>query len=212
MATIHTHVYRWKIFVVVSTSISKYPNVTIPTAPQLLIANADIRKLITELKGVNSVYLPRKTSDSTYNIVYIKDKMKNAALTFSLYKGKKRFRGYRERLLTDLPYREETNQYVVSMGTIRFDFPKVNVPGVLLKVNNDKYRVEPQDNKYEFNYLNRSNENILVDFVVAESKRREVHYKNQPISSLPYDREKGCYIIDKSFLKSLKLQRTLAKI
>ncbi len=189
----------------------KIPECYDTDSTQLLITRANVKSLVTELKGVNSVYLPRKLNDSTYSILYLKHRLTGAAITFLVYKGKKRIRGYVDQSLTDLPYNDATKQYVISTGTLRFYFPQGDVYDVLLKINKEKYRVLPEKNMYEFNYLNRSRENISVDFTVGGPKKSVVQYKNQLLSSLPYDETTGCYIIDKKFLNELKQKETVAK-
>ena len=137
--------------------------------------------------------------------------MKDAGLTFTIYKGKKRVRGFADQSLNDLPYNESTKQYVISTGTVRFYFSGVEPLDVLLKINNrDRYRVLSDSNVYEFTYLNRRNEKVSVDFIVAESKRKVTRITNQALATLPYDEARGCYVIDKTFLKTLK-QTPLSK-
>ncbi len=189
----------------------KIPECYDTDSTQLLITNANVKYLSAELKGINSVYLPQKSSDSTYSITFLKNKLKDAPITFSVFKGKKRIRGYRDQSLTDLPYNESAKQYVISTGTLRFYFPQVEVYNVVLKINKDKYRVLADKNLYEFIYLNRKNENISIDFAVADGKKRVIQYNNQPLASIPFDEEKGCYMIDKKFLKELKQMKTVAK-
>ena len=83
---------------------------------------------------------------------------------------------------------------------------------VVLKVNGDKYRIAPENNKYEFIYLNRQAENILVDFMIYDSKGRVSQYKNQPLEYFPVDESTGYRVIDKKFLKALKQTGALARM
>jgi hypothetical protein len=179
---------------------------------KLMYVNANIKNLTAELKGLNSVYLPRKTNDSTYNVLFLKNKLNDAAITFALYNGKRRIRSYRDQPLTAFPYDEATNRYVLSTGTIQLYFPRLKVDNVVLKVNGDKYRIAPEKNKYEFIYLSRKTENILVDFTIYDSRGRVTQYNNQPLESLPYVENKGYRVIDKKFLKELKQKAGIARL
>jgi|GEM_PF-2648394 len=182
----------------------KIPECYDTDSTQLLIVNANVKNLVAELEGLNSVYLPQKLGDSLFRLVYLKNRMESAALTFSVYKGKKRVKGYANQRLSSLPFNASTRQYVISTQTVRFYFSDVEPLDVLLKINKDKYRVPADSNMYEFTYLNRSNEKTSVDFIVAESKRKVSRFTNQSLASLPYDEVRGCYVIDKNFLKTLK--------
>lgn len=178
---------------------------------QLQYVNADVRDMMAELKGLNSVYLPRKTGDSTYHIIHLKEKMDEAVLSFSLYNGKRRIRGFKDKRLSDFPFDSAARQYVLSTGTQQFYFPRLNVWDVVLNVNGDRYRVAENKNKYDFVHLKHKSDSILVDFTIFESKKRMTQYKNQPLRSLRYDAAKGCYIIDRDFLKELKQKTTVAE-
>ena len=171
---------------------------------QVQYVNANIKNLSAELIGLNSVYLPRKVDDSIHSILFLKNKLDQAAISFSLYNGKRRVKTFRDEQLTMFPYDEATNQFMLSTGNYKFYFPKVKVYDVVLKVNKDKYRVYPEKGKCEVVYLNRKVENILVDFSVLESRGRIVQYKDHPVSSLPYDKSNGYRVINKDFIKALK--------
>ncbi|MEP7377379.1 MAG: OmpA family protein [Chitinophagaceae bacterium] len=173
--------------------------------------NADIKNLSAELKGLNCVYIPRKIDDTNYKILFLKDKLNGAAITFALYKGKRRIRSFRDQPLTAFPYDETAKRYVLSTGTIQLYFPKLKVDNVVLKVNGDKYRIAPENNKYEFVYLNRQTEDIMVDFTIYDSKGRVSQYKNQPLGYFPVDESTGYRVIDKKFLKALKQTGNIAQ-
>jgi hypothetical protein len=173
--------------------------------------NATIKNLSAELKGLNSVYLPRRVADSIHSILYLKNKLDEASISFSLYNEKRRIKTFRDEQLTTFPYNEISNQYLLSTGSLKFYFPKVKVYDVVLRVNKDKYRVYPQKGKCEVVYLNRKVETILVDFSVIESRGRIVQYKDQPISSLPFDESNGYRVINKDFIKLLKQKGTVAE-
>jgi hypothetical protein len=177
---------------------------------RMLITNADIRNLSAELKGLNSVYLPRKLNDSTYEVLFIKNKLRNATVTFSLFKGKRRIRGYRDQPVSTFPYNEATKQYTIRTDSTRIYFPKLDVWDVVLRVNKLPYRVAPEKNEYSFLYLDHKAENITVDFTIADSRERLTVYRNQPIESIPYDESKGYRIVDKKFLKELKIKQSTA--
>ncbi|MBL7749599.1 MAG: OmpA family protein [Chitinophagaceae bacterium] len=177
---------------------------------QVQYVNAGIKNLSAELRGLNSVYLPRMVDDSLVNIVHLKNEMDEALISFSLYNGKRRVRTFRNESLKAFPYDAATNRYLLSTSTSKFYFPGVKIYDVVLKVNKDKYRVYADKNRYEFMYLNRSEENIVVDFAVLGPKGKLTQYKNQPLASLPFDAGTGYYIIDKKFLKALKLNSAIA--
>ena len=178
---------------------------------KLLFVNTNIKNLTAELKGLNSVYMPRKINDSTHTVLFIKDNLDKAAIAFSLYNGRKRVKYFWDQPLSSLPYDEISKKYILSTDTLKFYFSRLKMFDVVLKVNNDKYKIAPIKNKYDFIYLNRKTENILVDFSVIE-RGKITHYNNQPIRSLPYDTNKGYHVIDKKFLKTLKQPDGLARI
>jgi len=178
---------------------------------RMLIANADIKHLTAELKGLNSVYLPRKVSDSTYEVLFLKNKLDQAAITFSLYNGRRRVRSFRDQPVTTLPYDHANKQYVFSTTPVKIYFPKLEVLDVVLRVNKDGYRAVPEKNEYSFLYLNRETENITVDFAVAGPKGKAIIYKAQPIESIPFDGNKGCWVIDKKFIKYLQQMSKFSK-
>jgi len=177
---------------------------------KLLFVNSSIKNLSAELRGLNSVYLPRKINDSTHSILYIKDQLKNAVITFSLYNGKRWMKTFRDQQLSSFQYDEILKQYVLSTAKLKFYFPKVKIYDVVLKVNNDRYKIAPEKKKYEFLYLNRKTETILIDFSTIDAKGRIKQYKDQPIESLPYDETTGYRVIDKKFIKTLKQSGSVA--
>jgi hypothetical protein len=179
---------------------------------RLLFVNANVRNLTAEIRGLNSLYMPRKVNDSTHSILFLKDKMEDAAISFAVYKGKKRIRSFVDQQLTALPYDETSKQYVISTRDIKFHFPRSRMYDVILKVNKDRYKTAPLKNKYDFVYLNRQTEKILVDFSVMDAKGRVTQFKDQPIERLPYDANSGYHVIDKKFIKALKQNLTLAKL
>ena len=179
---------------------------------QVYLVNARLKNFTVELQDMNSVYLPRKKNDSTFSLVYLKNKSKNAVMSFSLYAGKKRIRSFRDQPLTSMRYDSVNHVYTMSIDTVQIYFPKVNVFDVALKVNKDKYRVVPDKNEYNFIYLNRPSENILVDFSVVDSKGRLVQFKNQPLSTFHFDAVRGRYVVDRELVKMLKKQQSTAKL
>lgn len=179
---------------------------------QVMYVNADIKNLSAELKGLNSVYLPRKINDTTHSLIFLKEKLADAAISFGLYNGKRRIRSFMDQPLTNFPYDETSKRYVLSTGTHKFYFPRLKVYDVVLKVNGDKYRAYPEKDKCEFLYLNRKTESVLVDFSIIGSRGRVTEYKNQPIESLPYDALNGYRVIDKEFIKVLKQKAKISTI
>lgn len=177
---------------------------------KLLFTNANIRNLNAELIELNSVYLPRKIDDNTHSLVYQKNKKDEMWISFALYDGKRRIRSFRNRPLDMFPYDSVNNQYILSTGSYKFYFPKIEVFDVVLKVNGDRYRVYPEDHKCEVKYLNRKKENILVDFSVVDKKGNYTLYKDQPLGSLPVN-ENGYHVLDKDQLKLLKEKGSVAK-
>jgi OmpA family len=169
----------------------------------LLLTNATIKNFYAELKGLNSVYLPRRINDSIYGLLYIKNKIGGAGITFTLYDGKRRIKTFRDQPLSVFPYDETSNRYKISLTSLRIYFPRLRVTDVMLKVNKDKYRVAPEKKQYEFVYLNRKTEKIKVDFTIVVPGGRVVEYRDQPIESIPYDESKGYRVINKQFLKEL---------
>jgi hypothetical protein len=171
--------------------------------------NTRLKNFTAELKGLNSVYFPRKINDSTYSLVFLRNKLDNAPISFSLYSGKKRIRGFKDHLVSGLPYDSMKKGYELSIDTVRLYFPKVNIGDVSIKVNKVKYRVVPEKNRYEFLYLKGREEEILVDFSIIGPKGRVTTYKNQPLESFPYDDEKGYRVIDKDHIKFLNRSQTV---
>jgi hypothetical protein len=151
--------------------------------------------------GLNSVYLPRKVDDTTHSVLYLKDQLRNAAISFTLYYGISRVKSFKDEPLTAFPYDEKAGRYILSTGSYKFYFPKQKVWDVVLKVSGDKYRLYPEKNKIRFVYLKRKTENIVVDFTIVESRSRTRHYQNIPIELLRFDEKTGFHVIDKKFLK-----------
>lgn len=176
---------------------------------QVQFVNTRIRHISTELKELNSVYLPRKTGDSTYNVMFVKDRLNKASISFALYNGKRRIKGFKDQLLATFPYDETSKKYILTARSLQLYFPKLEVVNVVLKVNSDKYRVMPENNIYDFLYLSRRAETITVDIWVME-KKKLVKYDNQPLISLPYDEKTQRWVVDKRFLQTLKEQKMVA--
>ena len=170
---------------------------------KLMYVNAGIKNLTAELIGLNSVYMPRKSNDSTHNILYLKENSNGALVSFSLYNGKRRIRTFRDQKLSSFPYDESEKTYLLTTDTIRFQFPGMKFGDVAMKVNGDKYRTFIDKSKCEIIYLNRETEKIMVDLSVFISKKKYVFFKNQPLTSLPFDEKTGSYVVDKEFLKLL---------
>src|SRR5688572_1475686 len=177
---------------------------------KVFFVNSTIKNLSAELRGLNSVYLPRKINDSTHSILYIKDELKNAVITFSLYNGKRWMKTFRDQQLSALPYDERSHGYILTTSKLKFHFPKLRIYDVVLKVNNDRYKTAPAKKKYEFVYLNRNTETILIDFSTIDARGRIKQYKDQPVESLPYDEATGYRVIDKRFIKVLKQTNSVA--
>jgi hypothetical protein len=188
----------------------KIPECFDTDSTKLLFVNADIKNLSAELIGLNSVYLPRKISDTSSSLLFVKNQLKDALISFSFYKGKKRIRSFRDQPVTSFPFDETNKQYLLRSDSIKLYFPDINVYVVTMKVNSDKYWTYPEKNRCELKYLKRKTEKILVDFMVVGPKGRVTMYKNQPIESIPYDVSSGCHIIDKDFLKLLKEKGSVA--
>lgn len=133
-------------------------------------------------------------------------------MSFSLYAGKRRIRSFRDQPLTSMRYDSVNRNYTISLDTVQIYFPKLNVADVALKVNKDKYRVTPEKRKYEFIYLNKASETLVVDFSIIDSKGNLLQFKNQQIASLPFNSDKGCYIVDREYIKLLRKQQSTAKL
>jgi hypothetical protein len=177
---------------------------------KIMYVNAGIKGLSAELFGMNSVYMPRKINDTTNSVIYIKDELDNAAISFGLYNGKKKIKSFYSRALNDFPFDEEKQSYVLTTSSQKFYFPKVKVYDVIVKVNADKYRVYPENKKCEVIYLNQKSEKITVDFTVEGRRGSLTQYKDQPISSLPFDPVTGYRVIDKNLIRALKEKNSLA--
>ncbi|HEV7779707.1 MAG TPA: OmpA family protein [Chitinophagaceae bacterium] len=171
---------------------------------KFMYVNAGVKNLTAELKGLNSVYMPRRINDTTHTLLYQKDKIGDAVLSFSLYNGKRRIRGFRDKVITKFPYDKATQQYILATGTRRLYFPRLNVWSVVLNVNGDRYRAPGDKHCYDFIYLKQETDSILVDFTVVESKKTVTVYKDQLLSSIPYDSLRQQYVIDRNFVRVLK--------
>jgi hypothetical protein len=85
------------------------------------------------------------------------------------------------------------------------------VQNVVLKVNDDRYKVAADRKKYDFVYLNRPSEKILVDFTVTESNGLSYKFTDQPLESLPFNPTLGYRVINKKFYKILKQTQDITK-
>jgi len=178
---------------------------------KLLYTNTKIKNLTAELVGLNSVYMPRKINDSTFSILYLKDEMKNALVSFSLYNGKRWIKTFRHQSLGAFIFDDNKGQYLIQTDTAKIYFPKLRVQNVVLKVNEDKYKVAAAGKKFDFVYLNRPSEKILVDFTITESNGRSFKFTDQPLESLPLDASLGYRVINKKYYKILKQARDISK-
>lgn len=178
---------------------------------RLLYVNTKIKNLTTELVGLNSVYMPRKINDSTFSILYLKDEMKNALISFSLYNGKRWVKTFRHQRLDALVFDDNTQQYLIQTDTAKIYFSKLRVQNVVLKVNEDRYKVAADRKKFDFVYLNRPSEKILVDFTIIESNGRSYKFTDQPLESLPFNTSLGYRVINKKFYKLLKQAQDITK-
>jgi hypothetical protein len=177
---------------------------------QLFYVNNTIKQLSAELKGMNSVYMPRKINDSTHKVIYLKDKSSDAVLTFSLYKGKKRIRGFKDKPITAFPYDASSDKYILTTDTKSFLFQKTKVWDMVLKVNGDRYRVPEEKGRFDFTHLKYKEDSVLIDFSVIGPKGRIVDYANLPLESLHYDEAKGCYIINRELIKTFTIKTIYA--
>jgi hypothetical protein len=176
-----------------------------------LLVHTKVRNLTTELVGLNSVYLPRKSSDSTHRILFIKEEPEKALMSFSVYHGRRYLRSFRNRPLTLLPYNEALKSYEVKLDSVRFYLPRQKNHELYLRVNGDRYRVGPEGNRYRFVYMKRNDETLTVDLHLQGKKDRMWVYKNIPLASLPYDADKGEYVVDKAFQKELELRKAVTR-
>jgi hypothetical protein len=173
----------------------------------MLLVDAPVKYLSSELIGMNSVYLPRLLKDSAYSILYGKRELSKANISFKLYNSKTSARYFSNQPITSLPYDPLHKSYIISTDTVKIQSKGLKDFTILLKVNRDRYRAFPDKNKFDFIYLNRQNENVTVD-VYARGKRKQVReYKNVPVSSIPVDQLSGYCVIDKNFLKSLDTKK-----
>lgn len=176
-----------------------------------LLVNTRIKSLTTELVGLNSVYLPRKTSDSTHSILFVKDELNKARVSFSAYHGKRYVKLFRNKPITSFPYDEAAKGYVVAIDSVRFYLPKLKDYDMVIKVNGDRYRTFLEKDRCQFVYVKRKDESITVDLQVPGKKGKMMEYKNQPLAGIPFDTVQGSYVIDKAYLKELELKKAVTK-
>jgi len=172
--------------------------------------NKSVRNMTVELKGYNSLYMPRKENDSVASILYIRDNLEDAQLQFSIYKGKRRVRSFREQQLATFPFDPVNNYYVVETGSQQFYFGKLKVFGVHMRVNGDKYWAVPDEGFYDFTYCRKRTEDIRLEFWLEGRRGRAELFRNIAISSLPYDPVTKRYIINRNSLSALRAQQNLA--
>ena len=175
-----------------------------PTDTTSLYVDAKIKRLSAELIGWNSVYIPKGTKDSTYQLVYQKNKLEQTPVSFTLYKGKRRVRGYTNLQVNTLPYDEAKKRYILTADSCRMYFPKLEVLDLVVRMNREAYRVVPDGQQYNFLYLRRKNQKITVDFTVIGAWGKVYSFRNQPLNSLPYDESTGRLVINRKFVKELK--------
>jgi len=176
-----------------------------------LLVNTRIKSLTTELLGLNSVYLPRKTSDSTHSILFVKDEMNKALVSFSAYYGKRYLKRFTNKPPTIFPYDSDKRSYVVSVDSVRFYLPGLRGYDMVMKVNGDRYRTFLEKDRCQFVYVKRKDESIAVDLWVRGKKGKLVEYKNQPLAAIPFDGMKGEYVIDRGYLKELELKKAVTR-
>lgn len=176
-----------------------------------LLVNTKLRGLNTELIGLNSVYVPRQTTDSTHSIVFLKDKLNEALVSFSAYYGKRYVKRFSNKPLTIFPYNEAANRYQVSVDSVSFYLPGLKNYDLVIKVNGDRYRTLLEKDRCRFVYVKRSNESVTVDLWITGKRGKIMEYKAQPLASLPFDKATGRYVIDKAYLKELDLKQGLTK-
>jgi hypothetical protein len=170
--------------------------------------NSNPKNFTVELAGMNSVYLPKKASESVFNILYIKGELANALATFTLYNRGKRIRSFVNFPVQQFPYDEANKKYMVTTSNVQLHFPKLKMGRVLLKVSGDKYWVASNKNTYDFTYLNRNAEKISVDFSVIDKKGRVITIKDHPLDSLPFDAVNHRWVVDKEYLKRLVFKQS----
>ena len=176
-----------------------------------LLVNTRIKGLTTELLGLNSVYLPKKTSDSTHSILFVKDELNKALVSFSAYYGKRYIKRFTNKPITIFPYNEETKSYTVSLDSVRFYLPKLKEYDIAIKVTGDRYRTFLEKDRCQFVYVKLQEETITVDLWIPGKKGRLLEFKNQPLASIPFDAAKGHYVIDKAYLKNLELKKAVTR-
>jgi hypothetical protein len=112
--------------------------------------------------------------------------------------------------LDALIFDDKTKQYVIQTDTAKIYFSKLRVQSVVLKVNDDRYKVAADRKKYDFVYLNRPSEKILVDFTIMENGRL-YKFTDQPLESLPFNASLGYRVINKKYYKILKQAQDITK-
>jgi hypothetical protein len=185
----------------------KIDNGCFPLDSVQLMVKANVKSLNSELIGMNSVYVPRTSSDSGYSILYGKDQFRYANVSFKLYNGKRIVRHFSNQPVTSFPYDSLQKSFVLSTDTVKIQSKGLKDFTMLLKVNRDRYRAIPEKNKYEFIYLNRSDEKLTADIYARGRRKQTLEYKNVPVASIPVDPVTGYAVIDKGFLRSLDLKK-----
>lgn len=176
-----------------------------------LLVKTKVKGLTTELQGLNSVYLPKQIDASTHSILFVKNELNKALVSFSAYYGKRYVRYFRNRPLTAFPFDEASKSFVVSVDSVRFYLPKLKDYDLVMKVNGDRYRTFLEKDRCRFVYVKRKDESITVDLWLPGKKGKVLAYKNQPLAEIPFDKAKGAYVIDKTYLKELEARDALTK-
>jgi hypothetical protein len=179
---------------------------------QVYFVNTKHRNVTIELKGLNSVYMPRKVEEGAYSVVHLKDQKNAALVSFSIYKGKRWIKSYSNQPLSNFSFDSSRAAYFITTDSLKIEFPGLKMSDVVLRVNRDRYRGLPDEKLYSFLYLNRPNEQLTIDFTLEDRKGNYIRYKNQQLSSIPFDAAKGCYIVDKAFIKQLKAKMEAAAL
>jgi hypothetical protein len=185
----------------------KIDNGCFPLDSVQLMVKTNVKGLNSELVGMNSVYLPRTSSDSGFSILYGKDQFGNANVSFKLYNGKRIVRYFNNQPVASLPYDSLNKSYVLSTDTVKIQSKGLKDFTMLLKVNRDRYRAIPEKNKYQFIYLNRQDEKITVDIYARGKRKAVLEYKNVPVASIPIDPVTGYAVVNKNFLKALEAKK-----
>jgi hypothetical protein len=168
-----------------------------------LITSSGIRNVSSELEGLNSVYIPRQSSDSVYSIWYPDGDVSAAKVSFGLYNGKRIVRRFSNQSLTSFPLAEDGKSYILKPDTIRFQYKGIKDLALVFRVNRDVYRRIPENNTYEFLYMHRYPENITVDLYATGKRKKELVYKSVPLELIRFDNTAGVYKIDKELMTLL---------